>query len=313
MLNKTILMLNSSIKIPTQIKTPNHIKNSVRLPMHITGEESKVKTLQEKIKNKKLHTVCEEALCPNLGHCWNQGTATFLIMGDICTRRCHFCNIKTARPQILDSNEAENLAQTVKDMNLRHVVITSVDRDDLKDCGSEHFAKCILAVRESNPKIRIEVLIPDFKARGENLQKIWMAKPDIINHNVETVPSLYRKICPQSNYENSLKVLELSFQEGFVTKSGIILGLGEEITEVSSVIDDLANLQVSILTIGQYLPPSSSHAKLMKLIPEETFAELKHYATKKGIKYTQAGHFVRSSYHAQESFEIFWKKQQGDS
>ncbi len=284
---------------------------TIRLPLQKSGESTKADLIQKKIHSRKLHTVCEEAQCPNLGHCWNEGTATFLIMGDACTRRCTFCNIQTARPQLLDPNEPYTLAATVAEMNLTHVVITSVDRDDLPDCGAHHFATCVQEVRKSCPNTRIEVLIPDFKAKegfDENLEKIWDAKPDIINHNIETVPSLYKSICPQCNYSHSLHVLSSSQKKGFITKSGIILGLGEDLPEVKGAIRDLADLSVSILTIGQYLAPSTEHVKVAKMISQEIFDNLRDYACSQGIAYVQAGPLVRSSYHAKESFEIFWKE-----
>lgn len=250
-----------------------------------------------------LHTVCQSAACPNLGHCWSQKTATFMIMGDRCTRRCGFCNIATARPLALNPAEPEQLARAVQEMGLRHAVITSVDRDDLPDLGATHFADCISAVRELNPDTRLEVLIPDFKARPQELEKIWQAGPDIINHNVETVPSLFKTICPQSNYANSLKVLKLSAEQGFLTKSGLILGLGEDLSEVRQTIRDMAANDVRLLTIGQYLQPTGEHAPLKEYIALEVFSELKEFAMQAGLKHVESGPLVRSSYHASDSFE----------
>lgn len=260
------------------------------------------------IQKNRLNTVCEEASCPNLNHCWSSGTATFLIMGDTCTRRCKFCDIKTGKPMPLDPEEPLRLAKTVKEMKLRHVVITSVDRDDLKDCGSSHFANCILEVRNQAPDTTIEVLIPDFKAKEENLKKIWDAKPDIINHNLETVPSLYKKVCSQSNYQNSLKVLELSSKKGFLTKTGLILGLGETLDEVKQTIIDAKNSGVHILTIGQYLRPDQKNLPVEKLYPLEVFRELKIFAEEIGFLYVESGPLVRSSFHAREAIEYILKK-----
>lgn len=268
------------------------------------------------IEGARLSTVCQEASCPNLNHCWAQGSATFMIMGERCTRRCGFCDVATGRPLPLDSSEPERLAQSVASLGLRHVVITSVDRDDLADCGSAHFAAVIRAVRGAAPQAIIETLIPDFKARSENLQHIWDAKPDIINHNVETAPQLYRKICPQSNYEHSLGVLALSAEQGFITKSGIILGLGEEESQVRAVISDLRQQGVAMLTIGQYLQPTRDHAPLIEYAPPERFASLKDFALRLGFLHVESGPLVRSSYHAGDSFEklkLALKKQQDRS
>lgn len=260
------------------------------------------------IQKNRLNTVCEEASCPNLNHCWSLGTATFLIMGDTCTRRCKFCDIKTGKPMPLDPEEPIRLAKTIKEMKLKHVVITSVDRDDLKDCGSSHFANCILEVRRQTPDTTIEVLIPDFKAKEENLKKIWEAKPDIINHNLETVPSLYKKVCPQSNYQNSLKVLELSSRNGFLTKTGLILGLGETIEEVKETIIDAKNSGVHILTIGQYLRPGQKNLPVEKFYPLDVFLDLKSFAEELGFLYVESGPLVRSSFHAKNALETVLKK-----
>ncbi|MBI3395561.1 MAG: lipoyl synthase [Spirochaetia bacterium] len=256
------------------------------------------------LADQKLVTVCQEASCPNLGHCWGQGTATFMIMGERCTRRCGFCNIQTARPQPLDPEEPRRLVEAARSMNLRHVVVTSVDRDDLKDCGSTHFAEAIHALRTELPKLQVEVLIPDFKARVENLERIWAAKPHIINHNVETVPSLYKAICPQSNYEHSLTVLRLSREKGFLTKSGIILGLGETTQEVENVIRDLHENGVVMLTIGQYLQPTPAHAPLARYADPREFESLKAFAYGLGFRHVEAGPLVRSSYHAGNSADL---------
>ena len=292
---KEVLAMPESLKVRLRLRVPEDLKND------------KAAQIRNHIKTGGLHTVCQEAACPNLGHCWSEGTATFMILGSRCTRRCGFCNVSTGRPFALDPNEGLKLAETVRQMQLRHVVITSVDRDDLKDCGSLHFAEVIRAVRQRNPRTRIETLIPDFKARLENLRLIWEAKPDIINHNVETVPSLYRTICPQSNYQNSLEVLRLSQKMGFLTKSGLILGLGESFRECCQVIGDLAACGVSILTIGQYLRPSPQHAPLKEYLPMQYFRELKEYALQMGLAYVEAGPLVRSSYHAKESFEAYYE------
>ncbi len=277
----------------------------IRLETSQTLKENPISSIRELLEHYSLNTVCQEAACPNLNHCWQQGAATFMLMGKNCTRRCGFCNITTARPSPLDPNEPENIAKALSTLNLKHVVLTSVDRDDLADCGSEHFAKTIKIVKNENPLLRIEVLIPDFKGRIENLEKIWESKPDIINHNVETVPSLYKKICPQSNYEVSLKVLKLSSLHVKYTKSGIILGMGETLDEVKKTILDLIENKVQLLTLGQYLQPSPKHAPLKEMIPLEAFSELKQYALERGMGYVESGPLVRSSFHAGESFENY--------
>lgn len=281
------------LRIPVKFATPEDFQES--------------KNIQRFTKNlvhqNRLKTVCEEASCPNLNHCWSKGTATFLIMGDICTRRCKFCDIKTGRPLPLDPQEPFRLAKTIKLLNLKHVVITSVDRDDLKDCGSSHFAKCITEVRKENPHTTIEVLIPDFKGKEENLKKIWNTSPEIINHNLETVPSLYRKVCPQANYQTSLKVLELSSKQGLLTKTGLILGLGESIDEVKKTIQEARIAGVHILTLGQYLQPSLKNLPIEKVYPLETFQELKEFALNIGFFYVESGPMVRSSFHAEKAAE----------
>lgn len=282
-------------------------KPKIRLRLEVSENLKKTNTAQirKHIESRGLHTVCQEAACPNLGHCWSQGTATFMILGRLCTRRCGFCNVSTGRPLPPDKEEPFKLAETVSQMRLGHVVITSVDRDDLKDCGSAHFADVIRAVRRKNPKTRIEALIPDFKARTENLRRVWEAKPDIINHNVETVPSLYRMICPQSNYQNSLQVIRLSQEANFPVKSSLLLGLGENFKECCRVIDDLADCGLSILTIGQYLRPSPKHAPVKKYLSLQIFRDLKMYSLQKGIAYVDSAPLARSSFHAKESFEAY--------
>lgn len=286
----------NTMRYPETIRPPLPDWMKVRLKM-ATGTAPQ-DSVRDVLTEKRLPTVCEEASCPNLGHCWSQGTATFLIMGDKCTRRCGFCDIRTAKPLALEADEPERVAVAVRSMKLRHAVITSVDRDDLKDTGSEHFGAVIRRTRELNPGTTIEVLIPDFKGKPEFLQHIWDAKPDIINHNVETVPSLFKTICPQSNYQTSIDVLALSSSQGFLTKSGIILGLGEKREEVESVLRDLYAAGVRLATIGQYLPPSALHAPLAEYLPLEVFSELKEFALGLGFLYVESGPLVRSSYHA---------------
>ena len=272
----------------------------VRLPFAV-GSLDPAGPVREQLRRNRMATVCEEAACPNLAHCWSQGTATFMVMGDRCTRRCGFCNVATARPLALDEGEPLRVAETVRELGLRHVVITSVDRDELPDCGSAHFADVISSVRSLNRATTIEALIPDFKGRRENLERIWAARPDILNHNVETVPSLYREICPQSNYEISLAVLEMSAEAGLVTKSGVILGLGESDNEVLSVLHDLGSHRVAMLTMGQYMQPSQRHAPVRRYVPPEEFRRWKETALGLGFSQVESGPLVRSSYHAEGS------------
>ncbi len=255
-----------------------------------------VKTM---MRSKTLHTVCEEARCPNITECWNAGTATFMILGDTCTRSCGFCAVKTGRPPVLDVEEPGRVAEAVKAMNLKHAVITSVNRDELADGGSRIFAETIIAVREANPGITIEVLIPDFKGKPEALQNIINARPDVLNHNTETVPRLYRRVRPQAKYEWTLGVLRESKVQGMRTKTGIMLGLGESREELLSVMRDLADVKVDVLTLGQYLQPTKAHLPVERFIHPDEFAELRDIGLSMGFDWVESGPLVRSSYHAE--------------
>ncbi len=260
-----------------------------------------VQRLKKVLRANQLHTVCEEASCPNLGECFAHGTATFLIMGDICTRRCPFCDVAHGRPDPLDENEPRQLALTVKMMGLSHVVITSVDRDDLRDGGASHFVACIQSVRASNPKTRIEILVPDFRGRMERaLQILRQAPPDVFNHNLETVPRLYRKVRPGSDYQWSLDLLE-RFKHAHAEipcKSGLMLGLGETIAEVEQVMQDMRAHGVEMLTLGQYLQPSKHHLPLDRFVHPDEFERLRESADRLGFSHVASGPMVRSSYHA---------------
>lgn len=267
----------------------------VRIP---SGES--YSRLSNLMRDNELHTVCEEARCPNIAECWNAGTATFMILGDTCTRSCGFCAVKTGRPPMLDIEEPERVAFATHTMNLRHVVITSVNRDELVDGGAGVFADTIRAVRRDNPQTRIEVLIPDFKAKEESLRKILDAKPDIINHNTETVPSLYRTVRPQAKYRWSLGVLKLAKQENFITKTGIMLGLGETREELVRVMADLVEIKVDILTLGQYLQPTPHHLPVHRFVHPDEFAELRETGLSMGFRNVESGPLVRSSYHAEQ-------------
>ncbi len=254
------------------------------------------------MRNKHLNTVCEEAQCPNLGECWGRGTATFLMMGDTCTRSCGFCDIKTGRPSPLDWNEPNRVAESVKALNLRHVVITSVNRDERKDGGAPIFAMVIKRIRELQPGCSIEVLIPDFKGSVEALKIVMDAQPEILNHNVETVPRLFRKVQPQDHYEWAMATLTNAKQMDplVLTKSGIMVGLGETFDEVVEVMRDLANCGVDILTIGQYLSPSKQHLPIERYYLPEEFDRFIVIGKELGFKWVESGPLVRSSYRADQ-------------
>jgi lipoic acid synthetase len=260
-----------------------------------------VKKLKSVLREQKLYTVCEEAACPNLGECFGKGTATFMIMGDICTRRCPFCDVGHGRPDPLDENEPANLAETIKAMGLRYVVITSVDRDDLRDGGASHFVACIERVREQNPDIEIEILVPDFRGRMDiALEVMHNTPPDVFNHNLETVPRLYKQCRPGSDYQWSLDLLKQfkQAQPDVPTKSGLMLGLGEEIDEVIEVMRDMRAHDVDMLTLGQYLQPSKHHLPVERFVTPEEFDELYRIGMEMGFRHIASGPMVRSSYHA---------------
>ncbi len=258
--------------------------------------------LQGLMRAKALHTVCEEAMCPNLGECWGAGTATFLMMGDVCTRACGFCDIKRGQPSPLDWLEPERIAQAVKAMDLKHAVITSVNRDDRKDGGAPVFAMVIRRIREIHPGCSIEVLIPDFKGSLEALRIVMEARPEILNHNVETVPRLFKVVQPQDRFEWAEATLSNAKKlvPDVLTKSGIMLGLGETIEEIKEVMRHERSWGVDILTIGQYLQPSRKHLPIARYYPPEEFAELKEYGLSLGFQWVESGPLVRSSYRAAE-------------
>ena len=256
------------------------------------------------INQKKIHTVCQEANCPNITECWSKRHATFLIMGDVCTRACAFCDIKTGKPKPLDLFEPIKIAQATKKLNLKHVVITSVDRDDLVDGGAEHFGKVIYEVKKMNNSTTIEVLTPDFLRKGKAFTKVVLAEPDVFNHNIETVPSLYLKVRPGSRYFASLELLKSVKQmdKTIFTKSGIMLGMGEKRDEILQVMDDLRSAEVDFITIGQYLQPSVKHHPLERYVHPDEFEELKSIAESKGFLIVASSPLTRSSYHADEDF-----------
>lgn len=261
--------------------------------------------LKRLMRSKELHTVCEEAHCPNMGECWAAGTATFLILGDICTRSCGFCDVKTGRPLPIDWEEPERVAQAVKSMNLRHVVITSVNRDERKDGGAPIFAGCINRIREIHSGCSIEVLIPDFKGVEAALKIVMDARPEILNHNVETVPRLFRRVQPQDHYEWAMATLSNAkkMQPDVLTKSGVMVGLGETWGEILEVMQDLVDRGVNILTIGQYLQPSRKHLPMDRYYTMDEFAELKRLGLEMGFDWVESAPLVRSSYHADKQVQ----------
>lgn len=279
-------------KIPNHLgKRPGWLK--VKLP---TGDNyTDVRNLMRK---QKLHTVCEEARCPNMAECWNARTATFMILGDTCTRSCGFCNIKVGLPTELDVNEPRRVADSVKELNLRHVVITSVNRDELQDGGASIFSECVKLIKAETSDTTIEILIPDFRGVEEAFEIIMQNPPDILNHNLETVPRLYKVVRPQAKYERSLHLIKWFKAKGLKTKSGIMVGIGERPEEVLNLMDDLVYHGCDILTIGQYLQPTKNHLPVDRFVTLEEFKTYKKEGLKKGFKIVESSPLVRSSYHA---------------
>lgn len=288
---------NTSDTTP-ELKRPSWIR--------VKAPTSKVYTdTQDIVHGLKLNTVCEEAACPNIGECWSKKHATVMIMGDTCTRACAFCNIKTGVPNMLNPHEPDNLAEAVGKLGLRHVVITSVDRDDLDDGGAEHFSKCIAKIRLHSPGTTIEVLTPDFLRKEHAIPVIAKARPDVFNHNIETVPRLYKSIRPGARYFNSLHLLKTVKQldPSIFTKSGLMVGLGEDKDEVLQVMDDLRAADVDFITIGQYLRPTPDHAPVMRYVEPEEFTYYSRVAKTKGFLVVASSPLTRSSYHADADFE----------
>ncbi len=257
------------------------------------------------VKDNDLNTVCQSANCPNLGECWSRGTATLMILGNVCTRSCTFCNIQTGRPEKLDLGEPARAAEAVAKMGLRHCVVTSVARDDLPDGGATAWAATIRAIRHRNPTTSIEVLVPDFRGNKENLDTVLEAGPDILNHNMETVRRLQRPVRKTARYERTLEILRHAHKRGFVTKSGIMLGIGERREEIGRVLRDLRDAEVKIITIGQYLQPTSEHAPVDRWVTPEEFVEWREFGLTIGFDVVESGPLVRSSYHAEEQSARF--------
>lgn len=275
-----------------RLRKPDWLR--VKLP---TGDS--FRNVREVVSGHKLHTICESGNCPNMGECWGAGTATFMILGNICTRSCGFCAVATGRPDAPDTMEPLRVARSIQLMKLRHAVITSVDRDDLKDGGSEIWVQTIRQIRRLNPGITLETLIPDFQGNWENLQKIIVERPEIVSHNLETVRRLTRLVRIQAKYDRSLEVLQRLSSQGITTKSGIMVGLGETQEEVLETLDDMVQSGASICTIGQYLQPSHKHLAVKEYITPAQFARYKEAALQKGFKHVESAPLVRSSYHAE--------------
>ncbi len=269
----------------------------IRLP----ADSTRIQNIKAAMRKNGLHSVCEEASCPNLSECFSHGTATFMILGAICTRRCPFCDVAHGRPNAPDQDEPKKLAQTIQDMGLSYVVITSVDRDDLRDGGAQHFSDCIFEIRQKNPAIKIEILVPDFRGRvNRALEILTLTPPDVFNHNLENVPRVYRQVRPGANYKRSLELLARfkSQNPEIPTKSGLMVGLGETDDEIISVMSDLRQHGVTMLTLGQYLQPSRHHLPVQRYMSPAKFEEMKKQAMAMGFTHAACGPFVRSSYHA---------------
>jgi len=276
------------------LRKPDWIR--IRLP-----HGNKVQLLKEKLRENKLHTVCEEAACPNLSECFSRGTATFMIMGDICTRRCPFCDVAHGRPLALDKDEPQHLAETIAAMQLKYVVVTSVDRDDLRDGGAGHFVDCVSAIRALNPNTQVEILVPDFRGRMDiAIELMSSCPPDVFNHNLETIPDLYRRVRPGSDYQWSLDLIKnfKAAQPQVQTKSGLMLGIGESIDQVKQVLYDLKAHDCDMITLGQYLQPSLNHLPVERYVHPDEFEALREFGDDLGFAHVASGPMVRSSYHA---------------
>lgn len=293
------MSIDLAVADPTTESTPNGNRRPdwlrVKLPSGQTFRE-----VADIISDHKLNTVCAEARCPNMGECWSAGTATFMILGDVCTRSCGFCAIKTGRPMKgLDWDEPRRVAEAARLMKLKHVVITSINRDDREDGGAPIFEETIKLLREEIPGVTIEVLIPDFRGIWEALEHVIIARPEVLNHNLETVPRLYRQVRPQAKYDRSLELLHRCKERGLRTKTGIMVGLGETPAEVFEVMDDLVKNKVDVMTIGQYMQPTKMHLDVKEWVHPDVFAMYKEIGEGKGIPHVESGPLVRSSYHAE--------------
>ena len=294
-------------RIPIKIVPRERLQKPEWIRVKAGSDSTRFHEIKQRLRANKLHTVCEEASCPNIGECFGKGTATFMVLGDVCTRRCPFCDVAHGRPAPLDAGEPQHLAQTIAALMLDYVVITSVDRDDLRDGGAQHFVDCIRAVRERSPRTRIEILVPDFRGRLEvALELLGADPPDVMNHNLETVPRLYRQARPGSDYAHSLRLLQQfkARRPQVPTKSGLMLGLGETDEEILQVMCDLRAHEVDMLTIGQYLQPSAHHLPVLRYVHPDGFRAFEQAAQKMGFAHAAVGPMVRSSYHADRQAKL---------
>ncbi|MEP7182880.1 MAG: lipoyl synthase [Betaproteobacteria bacterium] len=292
-------------RIPIKVVPTERLKKPEWIRVRV-GSSPRFNEIKQILRTHKLHTVCEEASCPNIGECFGNGTATFMIMGDICTRRCPFCDVGHGRPLPLDADEPANLALTIAALRLKYVVITSVDRDDLRDGGAQHFVDCIRAVRDHSPATQIEVLVPDFRGRMDRaLDVLAAAPPDVMNHNLETVPRLYKQARPGSDYAHSLRLLQESKRRfpDIPTKSGLMVGLGETDDEILAVLRDMRAHGIDMLTLGQYLQPTAGHLPVLRYVHPDTFVMFEREAYALGFRHAAVGALVRSSYHADRQAE----------
>ncbi len=296
-MSKIMNFMNNTATHTDKLPKPDWIR--VKAPVSQTYKDT-----ENLMRTKKLNTVCEEAACPNIGECWSKKHATVMILGSVCTRACAFCNIDTGRPDLLDPHEPENLAAAVGELGLNHVVITSVDRDDLPDGGAQHFVECITKIRQSSPNTTIEILTPDFLRKDGAIETVTASRPDVYNHNIETVPRLYKSIRPGARYFHSLHLLKRvkELDASMFTKSGLMVGLGESKDEVLQVMDDLRAADVDFITIGQYLQPTPNHAKVERYVTPDEFRYYKRMAKAKGFLIVAASPLTRSSYHAGDDF-----------
>ena len=296
----------STVRHPEKIKNPvNPILKKPRWIRVKAPNSKSFHSVRKLIKEKGLHTVCEEASCPNIGECWSSRHATVMILGDVCTRACAFCNVATGKPNRIDPMEPVNLARSVSKLGMRHVVITSVDRDDLDDGGADQFVQCITRIHETSPETTVEILTPDFRDKPASaLEAVIAAGPDVFNHNLETVPRLYPTIRPGARYFHSLKILSLAkeLDPAIFTKSGIMVGLGEQKIEVLQVMDDLRSADVDFLTMGQYLAPTPRHAPIIRFVTPDEFEDYQRIALAKGFLHVASSPLTRSSYHADDNF-----------
>ena len=296
----TNLVLNDAAREP--LPRPGVGRKPSWLKMKIPGGEEFTRLLKL-VNDQRLHTVCQSAKCPNMGECWSAGTATLMILGDVCTRSCGFCHIATGRPPTLDLDEPQRVGRAVATMNLKHTVITSVNRDELADGGAAVWAETIRQIRLQAPGVSVEVLIPDFAGNWQALQMVLDQRPDILNHNTETVPRLYRTVRPQAKYRRTLELLRIAKDQGLTTKTGIMLGLGEEEREIDSVLDDLVAVRCDILTLGQYLQPTAQHLPVERWVHPDEFNAWKFRGEAKGLRHVESGPLVRSSYHAERQVD----------